>query len=106
MSPKLEIAERRAVYRVPLTLPVQIADAQLQWIHGETRDVSPGGFLLFTSENLVPGREIEYIVSIPNFRAVKLRCVGRVLRSADSAAGAGIEVAVSMEGCAPFEAEL
>ena len=105
MSPKLEIAERRTVYRVPLALPVQIADEQLQWIHGETRDVSPGGFLLFTSQSLIPGTEIEYIVSIPTFRSVKLRCVGRVLRSDDVVAG-GSHVAVSMEGCAPLEAEL
>ena len=105
MSPKQEIAERRAVYRVPLNLPVRVVDAQSQWIDGETRDVSPGGFLLFISKSLIPGSEVEYVVSVPDFRSVKLRCVGRVLRSADFAGG-GSEVAVSMEGCSPFEAEL
>ena len=104
MSPKLEM-ERRSEYRVPLTLPVQIANSQSQWVDGETRDVSPGGFLLFSSKSIVPGSEVEYIVSVPNFRSVKLRCVGRVLRSVDVASG-GSEVAITMERCAPFEAEI
>ena len=105
MPAGFKIAERRAVHRVQLILPIRIADAQSQWVDGETRDVGSGGFRLFLSKGLVLGREIEYIVSIPYFHSVKLRCIGRVLRSSDMATG-GTEVAVTMECCAAVDADL
>lgn len=105
MSQEYAVEERRTGYRFRLQLPISIEAADSQWIEGETRDVSAGGFLLFTTEFLPAGIEIEYIVSVPDFRSMKLRCIGKVLRSSRLAAG-GAETAVSMKACLSVDGDL
>lgn len=100
-----ENEDRRSGYRVRLHLPIRIDTGGSRWIDAESRDVSAGGLLLVASEQLPTGCEIEYIVSIPSFRSAKMRCAGKVLRSAPFRSGE-IEIAVSMEQCLSVDAEL
>jgi hypothetical protein len=100
MSTLQEIRERRSGYRFRYQLPIRIDSGNSKWIEAESRDVSGGGFLLFSAENLPTGAEIEYIVSLPDFRSMKLRCVGTVLRSSPSVDG-GNELAISVNSCFP-----
>jgi hypothetical protein len=105
MSHDHQVEERRSGYRFHLQLPIRIEASDSKWIEGETRDVSAGGFLLFTSEFLPAGIEIEYIVSVPDFRSMKLRCAGKVLRSAPLPNG-GAETAVTMKACLSVDGDL
>jgi hypothetical protein len=98
MTSNTEIVDRRSGYRFRYQLPIRIESGDSNWIEAESRDVSGGGFLLFSPENLPTGEEIEYIVSLPDFRFMKLRCAGKVLRSTPLANG-GNEVAVSVITC-------
>ena len=98
MTSNTEIVDRRSGYRFRYQLPIRIESGDSNWIEAESRDVSGGGFLLFSPENLPTGEEIEYIVSLPDFRFMKLRCAGKVLRSTPLANG-GNEVAVSVISC-------
>jgi hypothetical protein len=93
-----KILDRRSGYRFRYQLPIRIASGDSKWIEAETRDVSGGGFLLFSAENLPTGAEIEYIVSLPDFDAMKLRCAGTVLRCLP-VAGGGNELAVTVKTC-------
>jgi hypothetical protein len=97
--------ERRRGYRFRLQLPIKIEAADSTWIDGETRDVSAGGFLLFTTDFLPAGIEIEYIISVPDFRSMKLRCAGKVLRSRRLENG-GSETAVTMQACLSVDGDL
>jgi PilZ domain len=104
MTSNTEIVDRRSGYRFRYQLPIRIESGDSNWIEAESRDVSGGGFLLFSPENLPTGEEIEYIVSLPDFRFMKLRCAGKVLRSTPLANG-GNEVAVSVITCLSLSEE-
>lgn len=98
MSSPSGIPERRNGYRIQLHLPIQVEIQAARWIEGETLDVGTGGFLLHLPEYLPAGRTIEYIVCVPDFRSVRLRCVGKVLRSS-RLDNDGVATAVTMEQC-------
>lgn len=105
MARDCEVQERRTGCRLRLQLPILIENGNAEWIDGETKDVSTGGFLLFASESLPVGVAIEYIVAFPEFRSVKLRCSGTILRSAHLTSG-GAELAVSIDRCSSLGGEL
>jgi hypothetical protein len=94
--------DRREGFRFSLNLPICIEAEDSEWIPGETRDVSTGGFLLYCSAELRAGRRIQYIVSVPEFGAVNLRCVGKVQRTSADVAG-GVIAAVTMDECVSVE---
>jgi c-di-GMP-binding flagellar brake protein YcgR len=100
-----EKADRRSGSRVQLHLPIRIDAGDSRWIDAESKDVSAGGMLLIAAEHLPNGVQIEYIVSIPNFREAKMRCAGKVLRSAPFSIGR-MEIAVTMEQCLSVDVEL
>ena len=78
-------------------MPVELVRAGSESVSraGETRNMSSGG-VLFTSEAEMPvGESVEYIVTLPRAASgasVRLRCMGKVIRSqgvraSDQAAG-------------------
>jgi len=78
--------EQRKHKRFDLKLPFELvrtaADAQLT---GETKNVSSSGVLFTSAAPVDVGESIEYLISFPKTpgsRAeVRLRCVGKVLRT-------------------------
>jgi hypothetical protein len=91
------VVEQRRSRRFELKLPVEVvrAGALLMRKAGETRNVSSTGVLM-TTEELVPvGESIEYLITLPVMgdgdHAVRLRCVGKVVRQEISASAATLE---------------
>lgn len=83
--------EQRKSQRFELKLPFELIRSGAQPVHrtGETRNLSSTG-VLFTSEAPVSvGQPIEYVITLPqppgNRTEVRLRCVGKVLRSQEEA---------------------
>ena len=79
--------DNRKSRRYDLRLPLELVKAGGAPIttRGETRNVSSGG-VLFASDTAVDvGQPIEYFISLPpmpNQPAVRIRCLGKVLRLA------------------------
>jgi PilZ domain-containing protein len=82
------VIEQRKNQRFDLRLPFEIiGGAPRTKSKGETRNVSSAG-VLFTSQAPVKvGESIEYMITLPKVPGsrtdVRLRCVGKVLRSED-----------------------
>jgi hypothetical protein len=64
----------------------------------KTRDISSGG-VCFTSHNQVDvGGRIEYVITLSGSTPpVRIRCLGKVLRSQNNSGDGQFEVAVTME---------
>jgi hypothetical protein len=94
--------DRRGGYRLHLQAPVRINTEESGWIEGETTNIGSGGILVFTSKSLCQGAEIEYVVSLPQFRSIELRCKGKVLRSKTIQDGV-VEAALTITRCFTVE---
>ena len=67
----------------------------------KTRDISSGGVCFLTPTEVEVGGRIEYLITLSGSNPpVRIRCLGKVLRSQQPSASAGVpqfEVAVTME---------
>jgi hypothetical protein len=82
----METHDQRRFRRFELHLPFELVRAGSRRLRqrGETRNVSSGGVLFVTDEEVEVGDTIEYIITLParapGEEGVKLHCVGKVLR--------------------------
>src|SRR5262249_26994245 len=90
--------------RFELALPLEIVRAGSERISetGTTRNISSGGVLFTAAKELEIGGPVEYVVTLTSGTggAVKLRCMGKVLRSQKNGPedqDPGVEVAISLE---------
>jgi hypothetical protein len=94
--------EQRRAQRYKLQLPLQIlqlGDRQVDRVE-LTKDISSGGVLFESPHQIEPGGRIEYIITLSNTNPpVRIRCLGKVLRSQKPAEGRDLqwEVAVTMD---------
>jgi hypothetical protein len=85
--------------RYRLQLPLQILRLGKEPVDRleQTRDISSGGVCFVSDLEVDVGGRIEYIITLSGrFPPVRIRCVGKVLRSRHTD-GNGYEVAISME---------
>lgn len=91
------MSEQRKTKRFEIQLPLELVrnGSETTSRAGETRNMSSGG-VLFTSDSEMPiGDSIEYLVTLPSSLAgfsVRLRCMGKVIRSQDANALEGTAV--------------
>ena len=91
------MTEQRKSRRFELKLPLEIVRAGSHPVNttGETRNLSSSGVLFSLEMPLPIGESIEYIITLPVTReggpAVRLRCMGKVVRHAESGAAATLE---------------
>jgi hypothetical protein len=91
------LTEQRKSKRFELKLPLEIvrAGSLPMKTTGETRNLSSSGVLFSLDTPLPIGESIEYIITLPVTRsggpAVRLRCMGKVVRHEKSAAAATLE---------------
>ena len=92
--------EQRRTQRYKLQLPLQIlqvGDARVDR-QEKTRDISSGGVGFVSQDKVDVGGRIEYIITLSGSNPpVRIRCLGKVLRSNTAAADGPFEVAVTME---------
>lgn len=97
--------EQRRTQRYKLQLPLEIVRLGSRRVsrNEKTRDISSGGVCFVTADDVEVGGRIEYLVTLANSNPpVKIRCLGKVLRSMPprhaNAEGAVVrEVACTME---------
>jgi hypothetical protein len=95
--------EQRRTQRYRLQLPLQIVQLGDQRVNRteKTRDISSGGVCFLTPTDVEVGGRIEYLITLSGTNPpVRIRCLGKVLRSLQPHAGSGapqFEVAVTME---------
>jgi hypothetical protein len=95
--------EQRRTQRYRLQLPLQIVQLGDQRVNRteKTRDISSGGVCFLTPTDVEVGGRIEYLITLSGSNPpVRIRCLGKVLRSLGPKAAADVpqfEVAVTME---------
>ena len=83
-----------------MQLPVHIVQVGSQRTNqiGYTRDISSGGVCFLSDGEVEIGGRIEYLITLSNGTPpVKIRCLGKVLRSRHSEEASHFEVAATME---------
>ncbi|HXJ43710.1 MAG TPA: PilZ domain-containing protein [Bryobacteraceae bacterium] len=92
--------EQRRAQRYKLQLPlhiVQLGDERVSRTE-ETRDISSGGVCFVSDSGIEPGGRIEYVITLSGSTPpVRIRCLGKVLRSRKADMEGPFEVAVTME---------
>ena len=88
--------DQRKNRRFALRLPLQIIRPGLATpLPVETRDVSSGGVSFISDVALLPGEPIEYEITLlenlDTRRPVRLRCLGKILRSHEGSCAATME---------------
>jgi hypothetical protein len=97
------ILEQRRTQRYRLQLPLQIIQLGDQRVNRseKTRDISSGGVCFTSPTNVEVGGRIEYLITLSGSNpAVRIRCLGKVLRSHQPPAvedASQFEIAVTME---------
>ncbi len=94
--------EQRRTQRFQLNLPLHILQVGEQRIHRavKTRDISTGGVCFFSDNTVEIGERIEYLITLSGTTpAVRIRCLGKVLRSekCEETTADSFEVAVTMD---------
>jgi hypothetical protein len=94
--------EHRRSQRYRLQLPLQIVQLGNRRVNRaeKTRDISSGGVCFLSPLSLEVGGRIEYLVTLSGSTPpVRIRCLGKVLRSLPprAADASDFEVAVTME---------
>jgi hypothetical protein len=95
--------EQRRTQRYKLELPLQIVQLGDQRVNRteKTRDISSGGVCFLSPTDVEVGGRIEYLITLSGANPpVRIRCLGKVLRSMQPpVAGKAphFEVAVTME---------
>ena len=92
--------EQRRTQRYKLQLPLQILQVGDERVDRQekTRDISSGGVCFVSQDKVDVGGRIEYIITLSGSNPpVRIRCLGKVLRSNSAAPDGAFEVAVTME---------
>jgi hypothetical protein len=94
--------EQRRAPRYRMQLPLQIIQVGAEKVNRteQTRDISSGGVCFLSSEQVEVGGRIEYLITLSGSNPpVRIRCLGKVLRShkQPDSGEAPFEVAVTME---------
>jgi len=92
--------EQRRTQRYKLQLPVEIVHLGGQPVNRteQTRDISSGGVCFLSPTHVEVGGRIEYLITLSTAHPpVKIRCLGKVLRSFQPSAAPHYEVACTME---------
>jgi hypothetical protein len=84
---KVTVIEQRKNQRFDLRLPFEIiGGARRAKSKGETKNVSSAGVLFTSQAPIEVGESIEYLITFPRVPGsrvdVRLRCIGKVVRSA------------------------
>ena len=92
--------EQRKAQRYKMQLPLeilQLGENRLRRTE-QTRDISSGGVCFLSTNAIEPGGRIEYVITLSGSNPpVRIRCLGKVLRSKKPATEAPFEIAVTME---------
>jgi hypothetical protein len=92
--------EKRRSQRYQLQLPLQILQLGDQQVDRteQTRNISSGGVCFLSPTEVEVGGRIEYLVTLSGSNPpVRIRCLGKVLRSNHPSASERYEVAATME---------
>ncbi len=92
--------EQRRAPRYRLQLPLQIVQVGAEKMNRveQTRDISSGGVCFLSSAEVEVGGRIEYLITLSGSNPpVRIRCLGKVLRSNRPDDVSPWEVAVTME---------
>lgn len=92
--------EQRRAPRYRLQLPLEIVRVGAEKVDRieQTRDISSGGVCFLSSEEIEIGGRIEYLITLSGSNPpVRIRCLGKVLRSNRLDDVSPWEVAVTME---------
>jgi len=93
--------EQRRAQRYRMQLPLQIVQVGSEKVNRteQTRDISSGGVCFLSQEHVEVGGRIEYWITLSGSNPpVRIRCLGKVLRSQkQSDSQPPFEVAVTME---------
>ncbi len=85
-----------------MQLPLQIIQVGAEKVNRteQTRDISSGGVCFLSSERVEVGGRIEYLITLSGSNPpVRIRCLGKVLRSQkQESAEAPFEAVVTMNG--------
>jgi hypothetical protein len=75
----------------------QVGDEKVYRIE-ETRDISSGGVCFLSGDEISIGDRVDYMITLSGSNPpVRIRCLGKVLRSNQPETAAPFEVAVTME---------
>ena len=81
---------------MPLQI-LQVGDERVNRVE-KTRDISSGGVCFLSKDEVEVGGRIEYLITLSGSNPpVRIRCLGKVLRSQKAASETAFEVAVTME---------
>jgi hypothetical protein len=100
IRPYSSCLEQRRAQRYKLQLPLQILQLNEERVNRteKTRDISSGGVCFTSHDQVDVGGRIEYIITLSGSTPpVRIRCLGKVLRSLNSPGEGQFEVAVTME---------
>lgn len=92
--------EQRRTNRYKLQLPLQILQLGEQKVNhaGRTLDIGSGGVCFTSGSEIEIGGKIEYVITLSGSDSpVRIRCLGKVLRSEKPPADDFFEIAVTME---------
>ena len=92
--------EQRRAQRFKLQLPLQILQVGSEPVNRteKTRDISSGGVCFISSNRVDVGGRIEYVITLSGSNPpVRIRCLGKVLRTQPPAEDGTFEVAMTME---------
>src|SRR5882724_999308 len=99
-TPYSKVLEQRRTQRYQLHLPLEIIQVGDERVHRteQTRDISSGGVCFLSNDRVGVGDRIEYMITLSGSNPpVRIRCLGKVLRSQDGHSDGAYEVAVTME---------
>jgi hypothetical protein len=92
--------EKRSIRRFSFDLPISVkflANGRRE-MAGHTRDVSSRGVFMYLEGEIEAGASIEFVMTLPPeitlSDAMRVRCMGRVLRVDKSAREQGVAVAI------------
>jgi predicted lipoprotein len=83
----VEVAEKRATRRFALRLPLAVnyTNNGAGEFSAQTRDVSARGICFYMDSPMIPGSEIEFILTLPPeitlTESIRVRCKGKVVRA-------------------------
>jgi hypothetical protein len=91
-------SELRNSIRFPLHLQVILRTPNAEY-RAKTIDISAGGILFHTEEDITVGTELEFTIEIPGDvlgtdHAVLVKCQGRVVRSSEEASARSVAVVI------------
>jgi hypothetical protein len=92
--------EKRTTRRFAFDLPISVKflDNGRRELAGHTRDVSSRGVFMYLDTEIVAGAAIEFVMTLPPeitlSAAIRVRCIGRVLRVDRSAQEQGVAVTI------------